>query len=130
MKKIFRILSVSLLFCLCVSFLSFAGKEGLAASGSTLKGITWKYYTGEDDENGYPRYLKNQWRQFESGWCYFGEDGLTMPGSWALINEKWYYFDENSLMLHDTTTPDGYTVGSDGAWVKDGQVVVETVANN
>lgn len=30
-------------------------------------------------------------------------------------------------VLHDTTTPDGYIVGSDGAWVKDGQVVVENV---
>ena len=118
MKKIFRILFISLLFCLFASFLAFAEKEGLSASGSSSKGITWRYYTGENDENGYPIYLKNQWKQFENGWCYFGEDGLSMPGSWVQIGDNWYYFDESSLMLHDTATPDGYTVGSDGVWVQ------------
>jgi len=33
-------------------------------------------------------------------------------------------------MPHDTTTPDGHTVGPDGAWIKDGQVVIEAVTNN
>ena len=119
MKKLYRILSITLMLCLSISFMSFAGREGLSPSGETQKGIAWKYYTGEIDEKGYEVFLQNQWKQFEKGWCYFGEDGLTSPGSWVLVNEKWYYFDESSVMLHDTTTPDGHYVGSDGAWVSD-----------
>lgn len=83
------------------------------------------WYIGED---GYQ--IKNQWKQVWDNWYYFGEDGASKQNTWAEINGKWYYFDEWSVMLHDTTTPDGYTVGPDGAWVKDGQVVIEAVTNN
>lgn len=63
-------------------------------------------------------------------WVYIQEDGTKLTSQWKYTKENWYYFDNFSRMLHDTTTPDGYTVGSDGAWVKDGQVVVKTAANN
>ena len=36
---------------------------------------------------------------------------------WEIINGIWYYFDENGYMLADTTTPDGYYVDVNGAWV-------------
>ncbi len=39
----------------------------------------------------------------------------------------WYYLGYDFAMLQDTTTPDGYQVGSDGAWIKVGQVVVENI---
>ena len=38
-----------------------------------------------------------------------------------------YYYDDNGTMLTNTTTPDGYTVDSNGAWVVDG--VVQTQAS-
>lgn len=117
--KSLRVLLVSMLFCLCISFASFAKMEGLSPSGENRNGITWRYYTGESDEKGYPICLKNEWKEFEKGWCYFNQDGLTTPGDWLEIKEKWYYFDESSVMLHDTTTPDGCYVGSDGAWVEE-----------
>ena len=62
-------------------------------------------------------------------WYYCGEDGYLLKDAWLhdSSNGKYYYLGSDWAMLHDTTTPDGYTVGSDGAWVKDGQVVVENV---
>lgn len=33
-------------------------------------------------------------------------------------NGTWYYLSTYGSMAHDTTTPDGYTVGSDGALIK------------
>ena len=125
MKNVVRIISASMLLCICISFISFAKTEGLSPSGGSIKGITWKYYTGEDDERGYPLYLKSEWKEFEKGWCYFDEEGLTTPGDWMEIDGKWYYFDESSIMLHDTTTPDGYYVGSDGAWDQNEPVAVQ-----
>ena len=39
-----------------------------------------------------------------------------------------YYFDDNGQMLTGTTTPDGYTVNSDGAWTENGTVQTKSVA--
>lgn len=60
----------------------------------------------------------NEWKYVREKWYYFGEDGRSKQNTWAEIDGKWYYFDQWSVMLHGTTTPDGYYVGSDGAWVK------------
>lgn len=83
------------------------------------------YYLTEDGTR-----LQNQWKQVWENWYYFGEDGVSKQNTWFQIEGRWYYFDQWSVMLHDTTTPDGYTVGSDGAWVRDGQVVIENVETN
>lgn len=37
-----------------------------------------------------------------------------------------YYYDDNGAMLTNTTTPDGYTVDSNGAWVVNGAVQTQT----
>lgn len=37
-----------------------------------------------------------------------------------------YYYDDNGIMLTNTTTPDGYTVDSNGAWVVNGVVQTQT----
>lgn len=37
-----------------------------------------------------------------------------------------YYYDDNGTMLTNTTTPDGYTVDSNGAWVVNGAVQTQT----
>jgi hypothetical protein len=84
------------------------------------------------DENYLP--IKNAWhhREYDGAWLYLDEEGLALQNTWFHdpADGKWYYFDRWCYMLHDTTTPDGYTVGPDGAWVKDGQVVIETVSTN
>ncbi|EXG84494.1 cell wall-binding repeat-containing protein [Clostridium sp. ASBs410] len=85
---------------------------------------------GVMNEEYLPR--KNEWyHQYDGAWIYLDEDGYTLQNTWFHdpANGRWYYFDEYCYMLHDTTTPDGYYVGADGAWVKDGQAVIETVAN-
>lgn len=73
--------------------------------------------------------IKNAWyhREYDGAWIYLDNEGLALQSTWFNdpTSGKWYYFDEYCYMLHDTTTPDGYTVGSDGAWIKDRQVVVE-----
>lgn len=63
--------------------------------------------------------IKDQWKQVWDNWYYFDEEGVSKQNTWAEIDGKWYYFDQWSIMLHDTTTPDGYYVGSDGAWVQE-----------
>lgn len=114
-KMIFAVLIMSTVFSLTVLA---ARKEGMGITTVASNEQVWKYYTGNDTENGTPEYLKNQWKQVWDNWYYFGDDGDSKQNTWAEIDGKWYYFDEWSRMLHDTTTPDGYYVGSDGAWVQ------------
>lgn len=61
--------------------------------------------------------LAGEWKEDETGWWYEEDDSTFPKNQWKEINGKQYYFDGNGYMLHDTTTPDGYKVGTDGAWV-------------
>ena len=61
------------------------------------------------------------WKQDSRGWWYQNDNGSYPAGQWAEINGSWYYFDSTGYMLADTTTPDGYYVGADGAWVQGAQ---------
>ncbi len=36
--------------------------------------------------------------------------------AWIKDKDKWYYLDSSGKMLRNTYTPDGYYVGSSGAW--------------
>ena len=58
-----------------------------------------------------------EWKQDASGWWYQNDDGSYSTNTWQEIGGKQYYFDANGYMLHDTTTPDGKQVGSDGSLV-------------
>ena len=51
-------------------------------------------------------------------WYYLGADGAMVTG-WAPVNGRWYYMNENGQMLANQTTPDGYQVNADGAWVNE-----------
>ncbi len=62
-----------------------------------------------------------EWKQEADGrWWYAYDDGSYPQNGWAKIDGKDYYFDAEGYMLSNTVTPDGYTVGADGAWVPDG----------
>lgn len=61
-----------------------------------------------------------EWKEDETGWWYEEGDKTYPKNQWKEINGKQYYFDGNGYMLHDTTTPDGYKVGADGAWITNG----------
>lgn len=57
-----------------------------------------------------------EWKQDSTGWWY-STDTSWVTG-WSQIGGKWYYFNSDGYMAHDTKI-DGYTLGSDGAWIPD-----------
>ena len=75
---------------------------------------TWigTYYV---DANG--SWIIEGWQNNGYGWWYQCANGTYPNSEWEIINGIWYYFDENGYMLADTTTPDGYYVDENGAWV-------------
>ena len=70
--------------------------------------------TGWWYQNADGTYPANTWQQIDGSWYYFNESGYMVASMW--IGN--YYLGENGAMLTNTTTPDGYTVGSDGAWIQ------------
>lgn len=63
--------------------------------------------------------LQEGWEAVGDTWRYKNADGSYVTDAWKQDRDgKWYYFDSSSLMLSKQVTPDGYTVGEDGAWVK------------
>lgn len=61
----------------------------------------------------------NDWLLYNGKWYFFNSDGTMVETGWSLdMNSgKWYYFGKDGAMLTNTWTPDGYYVGSDGAWI-------------
>lgn len=60
--------------------------------------------------------LAGAWQPQDNGqWTYQNDDGSFATG-WIEDGGKSYYLDANGIMLTNTTTPDGYYVGADGAW--------------
>lgn len=66
-----------------------------------------------------------QWQQTEAGWWYQNDDGSSPTDQWLDIDGKQYYFDSNGYILTNTTTPDGYQVGADGAWIENSNSTIE-----
>jgi hypothetical protein len=81
------------------------------------------------------RPVRGEWRMDDTGWWYQFDDGTYVQNNWQMIGDRWYFFDENGYMktgwinwegkdyyckegsgemLTNTTTPDGYILGSDG----------------
>lgn len=58
------------------------------------------------------------WAQDNVGWWYRNADGSYPVNTWKELGGKQYYFGSDGYMLKDTTTPDGFQVGSDGAWIE------------
>ncbi len=68
----------------------------------------WRY-TGRDGLSA-----ENGWREIGGVWYFFGADGYMKTG-WITWEGKEYYCDASGAMLTNTTTPDGFYVGADGA---------------
>ena len=62
------------------------------------------------------------WKQDEAGWWYDNGDSTFAKDGWNWIDGKCYYFTTDGYCLINTTTPDGYTVDENGAWIIDGVV--------
>ena len=58
------------------------------------------------------------WEAVDNSWRYKKEDGAYVTNAWIQDNGNWYYFDENSLMVTEQETPDGYYVNADGVWMQ------------
>ena len=84
-------------------------------------GVSSWYYFNADG------YMETGWLNEGGHWYYLhpysdGTQGYMYTG-WHEIGGKWYYFskvNDSSLgaMAYDTTTPDGYKVDKDGAWIQ------------
>lgn len=62
--------------------------------------------------------MAGTWQDQGNGqWKYQNDDGSFATG-WIEDGGKSYYLDTNGIMLSNTTTPDGYYVGTDGAWIQ------------
>lgn len=83
-----------------------AGPGGSGSWSSDEKG--WWY------RNADKSYPVSNWQYINDKWYYFNESGYMMTG-WVNWKTKWYYCGDDGAMVTNTTTPDGYHVGSDGA---------------
>ena len=94
---------------------SSSGGPGVTQNASTgawlLDSVGWWYC---NPDKTYP---VNQWQYIDNYWYYFNESGYMVTG-WVYWNNKWYYCSDSGAMLANTTTPDGYYVGADGAWIQ------------
>lgn len=72
------------------------------------------------------------WQQNATGWWWQNDDGTWPANEWRWLDgnndgvAECYYFDSNGYMAANTTTPDGYQVNVDGAWVVNGAVQTQT----
>lgn len=75
------------------------------------------------------------WQHNTTGWWYGTNETNTTwhANGWQWIDgnndgiAECYYFDQNGYMLASTTTPDGFTVNTDGAWTVNGVVQTKSV---
>lgn len=71
------------------------------------------------------------WEAVGADWKYKNDNGAYSANCWQWIDGKCYCFGSNGIMYKDCTTPDGYKVNKDGAWVDDkGVVQVQQAATN
>jgi lysophospholipase L1-like esterase len=71
---------------------------------------TWSYILGDGTK-------KTGWLNSNGNWYYFKPDGIMAKG-WVNDNGNWYYCDPSSGAMKFNVTIEGYTLGSDGSWIK------------
>lgn len=96
------------------------------------------------DQNGWwylyadRTYPKSQWSEIKGAWYHFNEYGYMQTGwlyldnkwyylhptignlltGWILYKDNWYYLSpKDGVLYQNTTTPDGYRVDHNGAWI-------------
>ena len=77
-----------------------------ASKFEKIDGVTYWF-----DASGW---MATGWRKISNKWYYF-------DGSGAMASSRWigdYYLGADGAMLVSTTTPDGYKVDANGAWVR------------
>ncbi|MGX7074120.1 N-acetylmuramoyl-L-alanine amidase family protein [Falseniella ignava] len=93
------------------------GKWYYFESSGVMKKNTWFFDRGDWyylTNSG--ALLRDDWVYYGDSWYYFKGSGAMASKGWAYIQGKWYYLDSSGKMLRNAYTPDGYYVGSTGAW--------------
>ncbi len=100
---------------------SGAGRTALPNTSGSWQQNADKSWSFMDSDGAICR---STWVVSNSRWYYMDASGKAVTG-WVEINGVWYYFtiaesSTNPLgsMLAGTTTPDGYTLDGNGAWVR------------
>lgn len=61
--------------------------------------------------------ISNDWSLQDGKWYFFDSSGAMKTG-WVNWKDKWYYLNSDGSMAVNITTPDGYTINSNGEWVQ------------
>ena len=75
--------------------------------------IDGEYYLFND--KGYA--VHDQWSKWKDKWYYLRDNCMMAKSQWLYINDEWYCFNKDGVMYENCTTPDGYKVDEDGAWI-------------
>ncbi|MCB2287247.1 Ig-like domain-containing protein [Clostridium algidicarnis] len=102
--------------------------SGAMSTGWISNNNNWYYLKPSGDMDTGWVLNNNQWYYLKSNgamatgwvldnntWYYLNSNG-SMKTGWITTNSKSYYLNSNGSMAVNTKTPDGYTVGADGAW--------------
>lgn len=79
--------------------------------------------------------LASEWKQNDKGCWLEYDDGSYPVSEWVWVDDdndgmyECYYFDHDGYLLVNTITPDNYTVNEYGAWVVDGVVQSQEMAD-
>ncbi|MBY6860820.1 hypothetical protein [Clostridium botulinum] len=89
----------------------------IAITPSNASAETWRnsnnnwYYINSTGQ------AKTGWIQDNGNWYYMWSDGTMAKDTWIQsANGNWYYLNNNGAMAINTVV-NGYTLGSDGAWI-------------
>ena len=69
-----------------------------------------------------------EWKNESGNWRWKRTDGTYFKDTWRWLDgnndniAECYYFGSDGAVLINTTTPDGFTVNENGAWVVDGKI--------
>ena len=92
---------------------NFVKENGAKASGEWVSDAEGTYWI---DEN---TFMAKGWRQVDGKWYYLRSNGAMAKNYWEESQDGfWYYLGADGVMMTNTTTPDGYRVGEDGAWIR------------
>ena len=94
------------------------------AAGKQVEIPHWEFINGKWFAFGASGYIRTGWIYdpvYKHWFCIDVNRGMLT--GWQLLNNKWYYFNPVSdgtrgRLFVNTTTPDGYKVGADGAWIQ------------
>ncbi len=83
-------------------------------NGQDVEGQWFHLDTDGKLTTGWLKDADNNWYYLSNG--QYGSLGSMLKG-WQKVNEKWYYFNSNGAMESNSVI-DGYTLGTDGAWIE------------